>query len=479
MTAKRWIPIVSLGGLAAAALMLATGMTHRSATEEVPVATAAVRDLRVTVRAVGELDAVRATTVHSALKGSESKIVWIVEEGTWVEKGDRLVTFDPTEFEKRAAALDDKVSELEARVDAESQILAWERHQVDEEIKAKEFELKTARIDLRKLEKGDGPLELEQLKETFAESESAYERFRSFMQELEGYRRDGIVEESDASQAQKRLVELKKKYQSARQKYHSYRDYMLPSNLEKARAGVARAGIALEQARKGGGFRIGKALAAYRLAEQELKNTRKKLAKARADLDKTVLLAPIPGLVVLSQGFHAGEKRKARIGDQIIGMQPLVYLPDISKMMVRTRVREIDLHKIAVGKPAVVSVDAYPELQLKGVVGAIGVLATASTPETSREKTFSVTVLLEQEEKRLRPGMTAHVEILCRELKTLCVPIQAVFREDRDTYCYTVRGRGFEKRRVTLGIASDFLVQVETGLAADEQVALSDPGRLQ
>ena len=57
-------------------------------------------------------------------------------------------------------------------------------------------------------------------------------------------------------------------------------------------------------------------------------------------------------------------------------------------MIVKTKVREIDLHKIAIGKEALIEVDAYPELQLKGFVSSIGILAVSDGGRSSDEKFF-------------------------------------------------------------------------------------------
>lgn len=450
-------------------------MAGQAPGDAIPTAIAAVRSFKVSVQTVGQLDAQNATVIYSPLKGSEAKIIWLVEEGTWVEQGDELVKLDPSEYEKKLDLLKEAERELTAKIEAENHLLEWEKHQAQEEIKAKEYELKTAEIDLRKIQNGEGPLELSQLETVYSEATSEHARFVGYLSELKQYAAQNLVSAHDIEEAEKKTKALAKKYQSARKKYGNYRDFVLPANIEKAKATVSSARIALEQTRKGGGLRIGKALAAWKLARKERNRIQAKLASARTDLKNTVVRAPIRGIAVLKKGFFQGENRKARVGDHVIGMQPLVYLPDISTMVVETAVREIDLHKITPGKPARVLIDAYPQLELAGSVTSIGVMAQRMKRQEAGNKYFSIKVRLDGEDMRLRPGMTARVEILSANLHALSVPLQAIFRENQKDYCYVRKESRFTKRAVRLGGANNRLVAILDGIEKDTAVAVTRP----
>jgi HlyD family secretion protein len=164
------------------------------------------------------------------------------------------------------------------------------------------------------------------------------------------------------------------------------------------------------------------------------------------------------------------------VGDQVWQGQPLIYLPDLSRMAVRALVREIDLHRVVVGSAATVSVDAYPDLRLAGRVGSIGVLAETRGEARSAEKYFQVQIALDGEEPRLRPGMTARAEIRFAEARGVpAVPLQAVFREEGRDVCYVRRGTGFERRLVTVGLRTEEWAEVKDGVAQGEELALTRP----
>ena len=197
---------------------------------------------------------------------------------------------------------------------------------------------------------------------------------------------------------------------------------------------------------------------------------------AQTELDRTVIRAPIPGIAVLPEAFRGGEKRKPRVGDIVWQNQPLVYLPDISEMVVKTQIREIDLHKVAAGKKVMVFVDAYPDLKLTGDVQSIGVLAESRTESHTADKYFQVVVSVKEKDQRLRPGMTARVEIECAKVeKALSIPIHAVFNEEGRSYCYVDTQASYEKREISIGAQSEDWAQVLAGLKEGERVALSKP----
>ena len=434
------------------------------------------KSFSVLVEAVGELDAQRSTVIFSQIRGDRGTIVFIVSDGTRVKKGDVLVRLDPTFFEEEVARLTAKVNEWKAVVSANEQMLEWEKVQAERETKTLEFDLRAARLELVKLEKGEGPLELYRLEGAAQESKKNWKDKEGYFKELKTLEKRGYANVTEMAQAQSKVSEAKKTYELAERQYESYRDYVLPSLIESARAKAERANVNFEQFKKGAGFKIGKAMAALQKAQQSLESTTASLKTAQTELERTVIRAPIPGIAVLPEAFRGGKNRKPRVGDIVWQNQPLVYLPDVSDMVVRTQIREIDLHKVGVGKRVTILVDAYPDLSLAGEVQSIGVLAESRTESHAADKYFQILVSVKEKDQRLRPGMTAQVKIECEKANNvLSVPIHAVFNEQGKRYCYVDMQAIYEKREVSIGAQSENWAQVLAGLKEGERVALSQP----
>jgi HlyD family secretion protein len=174
--------------------------------------------------------------------------------------------------------------------------------------------------------------------------------------------------------------------------------------------------------------------------------------------------------------FRDNLKRKPRVGDTVWQNQPLLYLPDISAMIVHTQVREVDLHKISKGQNTTIQVDAYPDIRFAGTVTAIGVLATDNAEGGRGEKHFQVTIAMRGEDVRLRPGMTARVYIHTDAVKdVLTVPIHAVFNEGGRKICYLHKGGNLTKMDVTVGRQNEDVIEIVSGLNNGDRVSLIKP----
>jgi HlyD family secretion protein len=122
-----------------------------------------------------------------------------------------------------------------------------------------------------------------------------------------------------------------------------------------------------------------------------------------------------------------------------------------------------------------VGVDAFPDLELTGSVTLVGTLALEERDRRGA-KFFHVTVQLNESAPRLRPGMTARVEILVEEHPSaLYVPLEAVFEKEARSICYVVEGRILRPRDVVLGPSNRDFVVIAKGLVTGERVSLIDP----
>jgi HlyD family secretion protein len=440
------------------------------------LALATARDFEITVRTVGVLDAARSHMVSSAVRGDKGKIIFLVEDGSHVKDGDVLVQLDPTPFEEETHRLTDEVRNLEAAVEAEQQILEWEKNQVEKEIKTAEFNVKVARLEHERLIKGEGPIQLTQYRTEMEKAKQEQEKYVAYITELEKLNANGFTNPTEMTLAKQKFSELKEQQLAAESKYASYKEHVLPSLRETARAKIEKAQMELEQTKNGSVYKIAKAAAALNKSKSKLAGTQSDLLRAKKELDKSVIKAPFQGIAILFEAFRNGQKRKPRVGDNVWQNQPLLYLPDISSMIVKTKVREVDLHKIFLDQHCLVTVDAYPEGSFEGKVSFIGVLATDHYESGSGEKYFQISIAVQGEDSRLRPGMTARTTILSEQLKdTLSIPVQAVFPEGGDDYCYLFNGYKFKKEKIAIGNQNEDFVKVISGLKDGDRVSLVKP----
>lgn len=442
----------------------------------VPLIPAERRALIVDIKTVGELEAARSTIIASSIKGDLGKIIDLIPDGITVVPGQVLVKMDPTPFEEKLQKLQAQIKEQEAHLLTLDQTLQWEESQAEHESKTVAYEIETAELEIEKIIHGDGPQETSRLKGALQKAWLKYEELNSYSKDLIALQEQGFLNPAELRQAQKKLEEEREAYEVSKLQYDSYVNHVYPMLIKKAETNLKRAKIKQEETFRTGIYKVAKAKAILQQAFQLLGDYNYQLEEGSKELAQTQILAPAPGMVVHREEYRSGQKRKPRVGDILVKNQPLMDLPDLSSMVVKTRVREIDLFKIDVGKKATIEVDAYPQLTFSGTISLIGVLALADMGRMSEEKYFEVRIALNDADPRLRPGMTTRVTLHAqREDNALSVPLHGVFGEKKNHYCYVDTGSGYEKRKVRTGINNEHWMQILDGIQEGEGVCLLIP----
>lgn len=175
---------------------------------------------------------------------------------------------------------------------------------------------------------------------------------------------------------------------------------------------------AVEQAR----LTVDSGRIALKSREEQVKQAEADLARARDDLSKTTLRAPMDGLVTVVN---------AKVGEQvIIGTMNnpgtvILTLSDMSEVLAEVRVDETDVTFVRTGQTSEIRVDAVQETTYSGIVETIG---NAAIREGTISR-FPVKIRIEDPDVRLRPGMSAHASIRVDERKdVVAIPLQALVR---------------------------------------------------
>lgn len=475
---KSIIALICLLVFSAAFLWLAnTSKNHTSHPANIATVAAVKRSYPIDVRTIGELEASKSTNVCTAIRSDQPKVLSLVTDGTFVDTGHLIITLDPTPYEKKIEELQAKIQDLESQITSLEKAEEWEKVQAEQEYKAIIFEGEVAKLELNKVIRGDGPLEVARLHAGMQKAKSKYEELDSYSNDLIALEEQGFMNPAEVKQIQKKLVEEHENYENAKLQYDSFVEHVHPMQIKKAETAVERNLAKQEETLRASKYKIGKAQGTLQQAKQELANLQRQIKEAKNELALTEIRAPSSGMVVLKDDYRGGQRRKPRVGDTLIRNQTILDIPDMSSMIVKTKVREIDLYKVDIGKPASIEVDAYPNLVLHGTVCFIGILAisdVASLP--GEEKYFEVKVALTDFDNRLRPGMTSRVVIHSGKVDNgISLPIHSVFEFDKKNYCFIATSSGYEMRLVNIGMNNEQWVEIVSGLNEGDQVALSLP----
>ena len=441
------------------------------------VSTAEVRGgvFRVSIVEAGTLQALRSVTYASAIQSNQAKIVALAPEGKLVQKGDLLILFDSAPFEEEIRRSQAQLAQAQAdlakaREDSKLQVI-----QNQEDLAVARQKVERSDLELKDVQEGKGRVHEEEAAAAVANAERDLQKAVGALEDLKPLLAEGFITKQELERADQVVARARDELTLAQRRRDSLVKFGRPLELSQARSEATLTKESLRQLESAADYRLQQKKAAVAAAESRIEEAASKLALARQQLARTEVRADVSGIVVYRDVYFGSEQRKPQVGDQVWANQPLLILPDISKMVVETRVRETDIHKVERNQGVKVRVQAYPDLRLTGVVTLVGTLAQEEKDRRGA-KFFGVTIQLDGSEPRLRPGMTAQVEIAVEERpRALYVPLQAVFEREGRSVCYLVRRGRLQAQDVVTGPSNQDFVVIEKGLREGDRVALRDP----
>ncbi len=165
--------------------------------------------------------------------------------------------------------------------------------------------------------------------------------------------------------------------------------------------------------------------ASYKLAEANVEQSRARLNQVQDDLRKTILVAPMSGIVT-SIRKEPGEMALGSVFQADV----LLTISDLSAMEVIINVDETDVVSIHLGNKAMIEVDALPDVTLTGKVSQIAKSAISAGLNIQDDiVNYEVRILIDMDsmDPRILPGMsvTANITTAVKE-NVVAIPIQSL-----------------------------------------------------
>jgi HlyD family secretion protein len=442
----------------------------------VPLARVEEGPFHVAIVESGTLQALRSVTYASNIASNQAKIVALAPEGRLVQKGDLLILFDAAPFEEEIRKDEAQLAQAQADLDKAREDLKLQAIQNRQELAAAKQKLTQSELELKDVEDGKGRVKEEEAQTAVGDAERELQKTVAAAKDLRPLLAEGFITKMELDRADQQVAKAQADLTLAQKRRDALLHFGRPIELSQARSEALINKDGVGQLQTAGDYRLEEKKTSIVAAESRIQEAGSRLALARQQLARTEIRADVPGIVVYREVFFGSEPRKPQVGDQVWANQPLIILPDVSRMVVETKIRETDIHKVERNQKVAVRVEAYPDLKLTGRVTLIGTLAQEEK-ERRGTKFFTVSLDLGESDPRLRPGMTARVEIEVEERKdAVFVPLEAVFdREGRSVSYVSSRGR-VEAREVVLGPSNRDFVVVERGLRKGERVCLREPG---
>jgi HlyD family secretion protein len=245
--------------------------------------------------------------------------------------------------------------------------------------------------------------------------------------------------------------------------------YEPPATIRQAEIDLERAERNLRQARENYGVHLEDAVHMVREARLEYERRVRRYHALDDIMDDFYITAPRTGMIIYHREWD-GEKRI--VGSTIHSRDLIVaVMPELSSLVSRTYVNEMDIHRVMAGQPVRIGVDAFPGREYPGTV--IEVSNVGQEMPNTDAKVFEVLIMLERTDELLRPAMTSSNAIITGHFDDVYyVPLAAVHDNGGISYVYKDDGT----RQITItGPSNDNFIIIEEGLVKGDQIYLEAP----
>lgn len=187
-------------------------------------------------------------------------------------------------------------------------------------------------------------------------------------------------------------------------------------------------------------------------------------------LQEFVIYAPKPGMITYAKEWN-GKKRG--VGDMISPWDLTVAtLPDLTKMISKTYVNEIDISKVKNGQTVDITVDAFPSKKFKGEV--FEVANVGQDLAAGNSKVFEVIIKLFSVDSIMKPGMTTTNNILVESIDSvLFIPLECLHISDSLSFVYLYDKK--IKQEVKTGKSNNNEIIIKQGLKQGQRICLTIP----
>lgn len=479
VTKRKKIILLALILVAGAITFFAT-RNKKAEDETVPVYTVQQGPLTINITGSGSVQSRDKAVLKSELEGNNT-VIWVIDEGVNVKAGDLLLEFD-------SSALVDKRNEQEITVATTegNLIIAQEKLEVtkgdcDANLLEREVAMTLAKMDLEKYNKGDFPQQAREYDANIALADEEVKRAAEKLEWSQRLAKEGFLTRTELQADELALRRKEIDLEMAQTKMSVLTNYTVfqqrathESNVRKASRAVARTKWQNKSI-----IRQVETEIVQRTRERDRATNR--LAELNFQISKSKIYAPTNGVVLYASTVAIARRkwwiRPLAVGENAVERQELIYIPLDTGMIVEMMVPEASLNKLAIGMPANVKVDAFPDKVFKGKLAKIGILPDGQSAQLNPDlKMYKCELECDFTDVVIRPGMSCDVELIKETYdNAIYCPMQCVTRLQKHPVVYVQNGSDWEPRPVEIGLDNNRMIHIIKGVESGEVIMMAPP----
>lgn len=431
--------------------------------------------LQITITGSGEIMSKNSQKIVPTIRQTAT-ISYLIAEGSRVQKGEVIARLNSEELDKEIETIEESISRQESVLDSAETDLEISNLDAETSLRAARQAVIDAEKDMEKFLQGDQPMEYRTAELEVQTAESQLGRNGSKYTEMKGLLEEGFVTEDEVEEARIALEEAKIKLETAQLKLQNIKKYDHPLKKSTKQAALDKARTELAKIEKTNETRQSNKKREIDGLKRQLERMRQDYAKAKKDRDALEIKAPTDGVVHYGDPEVPWRRTEIAVGGTVHQGMVLMTIPDLGELQASVNIPEADIHAVATGQTAIVTMDALTGKTFGGVVTRVAEVANQNARWMgSGVKEFTVEIQIKGSPE-MKPGYSCKAEIVTGTIPdAIQVPVPAVFQEGEEYFVY-MAGRMRDRRRpVKPGPASAEFVQILEGLEPGEKVYLSKP----
>jgi HlyD family secretion protein len=456
--------------------------------------------LTISLRRTGTIHHRDKVIIQSTLEGS-STVIWLIDEGSEVKKGDLLLELDPTSFVQKKEAQDIVVIRSEALLVSETENLVVVKNTAKTSIEDAKLAIMLADLDLKKYlggslkdyskedpaedDEGEYPNLYHQAQGAITIAKEELERARERVKWSTQLAKDGYLTRTELQADELSMKKAELGVSSALSDLAVLKKYTYARKLAELKNGLLKAQRALKPAERKAAANIRQAEADVAATTSEHKRHLALQKKYAEQIKECKIHAPGDGQVVYATTTsrrHRERSEELKKGASVRERQELFHMPNADhKMMAVVKIpqacepmltdpRDASLMRL----PAKVTIAGAKNREFPATLAEIDPLPYHDYIQSI--KVFNSEVHIDEVSPDLRPGYTCKVEIIVSQYDSVVsVPIQSVQLVRGRPTVFVKTPSGPEPRAVKTGMDNNRFIHVKSGLKAGEHVLLAPP----
>jgi HlyD family secretion protein len=330
-----------------------------------------------------------------------------VREGDWVKKGQVIARLDAAQLEQQKARDQATVASAQSQLQQLRTSIEFQKATLESEIATRHAELNQMQARLDELLAGSRQQEIQQAQAAVNEARALVDIAQRDWQRAETLFKNEDISASQHDQARTAVETRTAQLKQAEERLALVQEGPRKEEVAAARAQVARAQAAVASA-EANRIELRRKEEEISARQAEVARNRAQVGITEAQLNDTVIVAPIDGVVLV---------KPAEAGEVVAAGTTVVSLGDLDHPWLRGYVGETDLGRVKLGQKVKLSTDSYPGKTYEGRVSFIASEAefTPKQIQTKEERVkmvYRIKVEVDNSHHELKNNMPVDAELI-------------------------------------------------------------------